>query len=482
MRLSSLEFVLFLGLVAAVYHASRGRAAQWLLLAASALFYASFLQPLWFAALAAVIVVTWASGLAIDKSVESGRDLVWLWAGCGFGLALLCVLRYSGLGAEALNLVLQWRGSSWRCQVPQPLLYIGLSYYVFQSISYLADIHFQTQRAERSLAWVALTLSFFPKVVQGPIERAKNLVPQLKAPYVYDPALLRRGCLLFCWGLFKKVVVAERLALMVDAVFHNLGSQQAPALLAGAWLFFLQLFCDFSGYTDMALGAACFFNVTLTDNFDEPYMARSMKDFWRRWHITLSTWILDYVFQPLQMAFRYWGSAGLALAIFISFFLMGLWHGATDAYVAFGLVQGLLMAAATLYRPWQKKLHAALGIAKSPWLAPWQIFFTLNLVVLSFVLFRAGSLANAAVFYRGLAHGWANGDLGALVQPLDGAGEAWILGLGLASCAAGEILRRRRALRMLPTWARWSGYAGLLGCLLLFGRFYAQKQFIYAQF
>lgn len=482
MRLSSFEFILFLGLTAALYHALRGRASRWLLLGASALFYGAFLEPAWAYALGAVIVATWAAGLGMQRAKQGPAAERWMWAGIVFALGLLCALKYLGLGAQALNAMLAWASRPERLPVLQPLLFLGLSYYVFQAISYLADIHFGNAEAEPSLAWVALYLGFFPKLVQGPIERIGTLLPQLKAPYVYDEARLRRGALLFSWGLFKKAVVAERLAPLVDKVFQSLAGQPAPSLLATAWLFALQLYCDFSGYTDMALGAAALFNVDLTDNFDQPYLARSMRDFWRRWHISLSTWILDYVFQPLQMLFRYGGNAGLAAAIFIAFFLMGVWHGATAAYVVFGLVQGLFMAASILYRPWQKKLHAALGIAKAPWLPLWQVAFTLNLVVLSFVLFRAGTLAQASLYYRGLVHGWSQWDFASLAQACAGAEEAAWLGLSLLVLAAGELGRRRLKSAAWPAWTRWTLYACLLAVVLLAGHFYAQKQFIYAQF
>ena len=482
MRLSSIEFIVFLSLVAGIYHATRGRASRWVLLAASVVFYGSFLQPWWMAALAATIVVTWAAALAVQRARSTGGALGWMWLGSAFGLLLLCALKYLGLAAQTINLLLGWSGSPARFPVLEPMLFLGLSYYVFQSISYIADVYLEAVDAEPSLAWVALHLAFFPKLVQGPIERAGHLLPQLKAPYRWDAALVRRGAVLFCWGLFKKVVVAERLAPMVDAVFLGLGRQTAPTLLATAWLFALQLFMDFSGYTDMALGAAALFNVSLTDNFNEPYFASSMKDFWRRWHITLSTWILDYVFQPLLMVFRYWDTVGVAAALFISFFLMGVWHGATAAYVVFGLVQGMFMALSVLYKPLQKRLHQRLGIAKAPWLPVWQVFFTLNLVVLSFALFRAGTLANAATFYGGLFHGWDRPDFGSLSGAWDGPLDAWVLALSLVAAACGELARRRASLADVPAWARWTGYFALIAWVLLFGRFYTQKQFIYAQF
>jgi len=482
MRLSSIEFIVFLALVAAVYHASHGRAARWLLLAAGAVFYACFLQPWWIVALVATILVTWAAGVAIQGAKRPGGKLFFLRLGLAFGLLLLCALKYRVLATQAANLLFSWAGSPGRLVVPQPLLFLGLSYYVFSSISYLADVYFDTIQAESSLAWVALHLSFFPKIVQGPIERAATLLPQLKAPYRWDPDLARRGVVLFCWGLFKKVVVAERLTLIVDPLFKDLAPQGAPVLLAGAWIFALQLFCDFSGYTDMALGAASLFNVALTDNFNEPYLARSMKDFWRRWHISLSNFIQDYVFEPLQMAFRYGGLAGLAAALFIAFFLMGLWHGATAAYVVFGLAQGMFMAGSVLYKPWQKKLQKRTGWGKALWLPYWQVFSTLNLVVLSFVLFRAGTLENAALFYRGLLGGWDRWDFSSFVEPLLGGPDVWVVGVSLVAIAWVEHARRNVDLGKLPMGVRWSGYLALVACILLFGHFYTQKQFIYAQF
>jgi len=183
--------------------------------------------------------------------------------------------------------------------------------------------------------------------------------------------------LLFTWGLFKKVVVADRLALYADQVYNNVHDYTGLSLIIGTYAFALQIYFDFSAYTDMARGTGRMFSINLTENFNHPYLATSIADFWRRWHISFSRWILDYIFKPLQMEWRNWGQAGTALALIVTFLVCGIWHGATWGFIFWGLLHGIYMAASIYYRPYQKRLHKWLGVEKSTWLKWWQIFVTL---------------------------------------------------------------------------------------------------------
>jgi D-alanyl-lipoteichoic acid acyltransferase DltB (MBOAT superfamily) len=272
---------------------------------------------------------------------------------------------------------------------------IGVSYYVFQAISYLVDIYLEIEKPEHHFGYFALYLAFFPKLLQGPIERAGDLIPQLKARYEFNYDNMRFGMLLFTWGLFKKVVIADRLSLYVDAVYNDVHAFTGLPLLLATYAYAFQIYMDFSGYTDMALGSARLFNINLTQNFNSPYLATSVIDFWRRWHISFSRWILDYIFKPLQMQWRNWKNLGTAAALIATFLISGIWHGASWGFVIWGGLHGLYMACSIFYKPYQKKLHKALGIEKTNFLEVWQIFVTFNLVIFAWVFFRAKSIPDA---------------------------------------------------------------------------------------
>ena len=187
---------------------------------------------------------------------------------------------------------------------------VGVSYFTFQAIAYLADVYLETQEPEPHLGRHALSLAFFPKLLQGPIERAARLLPQLRAPYAFDYAVVRSGLVLFAFGWFKKAVLADRLALYADTVFGNVQGFSGLPVLLGVYAYALQIYFDFAGYTDMARGIARLFGIQLMENFNRPYAARSIPEFWRRWHISFSSWILDYLFKPMNLAWRNLGRLG----------------------------------------------------------------------------------------------------------------------------------------------------------------------------
>ena len=206
---------------------------------------------------------------------------------------------------------------------------------------------------------------------------------------------MRFGLLLFTWGLFKKVVLADRLGIYVDTVYDDVHSYQGLPLILATYAYAFQIYFDFSGYTDMALGTARLFNINLTQNFNSPYLATSIADFWRRWHISFSRWILDYIFKPLQMQWRNARNWGTAAALLVTFTVSGLWHGANWGFIIWGLLHGIYLACSVFYKPYQKKIHKTLKLQKTKTLKVWQIFVTFHLVTFAWIFFRASSLADA---------------------------------------------------------------------------------------
>ncbi len=341
----------------------------WLLLLLSSYgFYATWGPAFLPGVLAFVTLAGWRCGLRLESTPVERRGPV-LWLGLGLCLAPLLLLRGAGL----LGL--------------DPLASVGVSYYCLQAVAYLLDVDQGVCAAEGHLGRFALHLAFFPKLIQGPIERAPRLLPQLAGLSRPTLADFQAGAQLFLWGLFQKVVVADRLAPFVDAAWSPERPQAGLSVLAGTYFFAAQVYFDFAGYTDMALGLGRLFGLRLTQNFNSPYLAGSIAEFWRRWHISLSTWLLDYLFRPLQLGLRDWRTWGTPVALVVTFLVSGLWHGTGTGFLAWGLLHGLYLGSSVLTARWRKSLQRRLGLAGSPWLRPLQVAVTFHLVCLSWVFF-----------------------------------------------------------------------------------------------
>ena len=376
-------------LCAAVYHILPRRVRWLVLLAASYGFYASrSLSSLPF--ILVTTLSTWLGALRIDrlaadakarikaekstlsseekkqlKARVRSRERVWLYAVLVLNFALLAVLKYTDdvlslAGRSALGL----------------LLPLGISFYTFQSMGYLIDVYNGKYAAERSLPRFALFVSFFPQLIQGPIGRYDQLGPQLREPHDFDYDSMVRGLMLMLWGLFKKLVIADRALPLVNTVFSAPAGEYGGALSVVAVLFYaVQQYCDFSGGIDLVTGIAQLFGIRLAPNFKRPYFSVSLADFWRRWHISLGAWMRDYVFYPfaltrpvtrLSKAAKSRFGAGFARALpaalgnILVFLLVGLWHGATSNYILWGLYNGVILAFSALMEPVYKRMNARL--------------------------------------------------------------------------------------------------------------------------
>ncbi len=285
-------------------------------------------------------------------------------------------------------------------------------------------------------------------------------------------------------GLFKKVVIADRLGLFVDAVYDNVHGFTGLPLLVATYAYSFQIYMDFSGYTDMALGSAWLFNINLTQNFNSPYLAASVADFWRRWHISFSRWLFDYLFKPLQMHWRDWKTLGTAAALFVTFLISGLWHGASWGFVAWGLLHGAYLACSVFYRPYQKKLHATLGLAKTRLLARWQIFATFNLVSFAWIFFRANSGRQALYI---ISHIFSDWHWARFRFDIPFEHENLVL-TGLSLLGYFLITHHLTGGKSILDLSRTNGFYGYLMCstlllmIFLLGNYYQTKSFIYFQF
>lgn len=274
---------------------------------------------------------------------------------------------------------------------------VGVSFIIFHAISYLTDVYYESIVPELKFIPFALYMAFFPKLLQGPVERASDLIPQLTRGMNVNYFDIRKAISLIIWGLFLKIVIADRLAIVyVTPAFDNANNPQAGfMLLIGMYAFAFQLYLDFAGYTYMALGSAMLFGVKLSKNFNSPFLALSCTDFWRRWHITFSLWIKDYIFFPIQMRFRAFGGYGTFAALVLTFMLAGLWHGIGFGFMIFGLIHGLWLAIEYHTSSFSKRIKKKYSYTfnfKVNWI---RIFFTFNIVCITFIFFRTNDVKDA---------------------------------------------------------------------------------------
>jgi len=287
------------------------------------------------------------------------------------------------------------------------VLPLGLTYLIFTVLGYQIEVKRQNIQPEKHLGYFSLYLLFFPRMAQGPIERPQHLIPQLRQNRQFNYNDLTEGLILILWGYFKKLVVADRLAIYVNAVYNNNEQHNGTSLILATVFFAFQIYADFSGYTDIALGSARLFGINLTNNFKRPYLATSIKDFWDRWHITFSTWLRDYLFLPMAYSLtRQMKEPGYFLiatdkwvymiAIMITFAVCGIWHGVGWTYLVWGVLFGVYLAYANMTKDFNKALRKKLHIKKKSQLYNyWQILITFLLVLFAWIFFRADSLTEA---------------------------------------------------------------------------------------
>jgi D-alanyl-lipoteichoic acid acyltransferase DltB (MBOAT superfamily) len=379
------------------------------LLAASYVFYGSFgLRIL--GVLVGLTACVYATGRLMDRSRGLTRRVLFL-AAIAIPLATLVGCKYLAFIWQAISslaggLIGTAPAAGFNILVP-----IGISFYVFKLLSYAVDVHRHRIRAETHVGHFALYISYFPQILAGPIERAGDLLPQLRRPGAVGLQGAVAGARLVAWGLFKKLVVADRLAYYVSELFLS-PQYKSLHLLFGGYFYYLQIYCDFSGYSDISNGLSKMLGVTPVVNFNYPYLSRSVGEFWARWHITLSTWLRDYLFLPITYAAmrrvrsdRRWGMStevwGYGIGTLLTMLVAGLWHGAAWTFVAWGAYHGACQFASVASRRLRRRVARAIGLARRPrvrgfvaWLA------TFHLVTIAWIVFRASSLENAWTYFR----------------------------------------------------------------------------------
>ena len=473
MLFPSYAFMVFLPLVFLAYWYVFGRSLRSqnvFILAASYLFYGwwdwRYLGLLFASSLGDMLI-----GLAIQGASGAKSRKSWLALSLVVNLGLLCVFKYFNFFVDGMHDLLLTVGLEPHLPTLRLLLPVGISFYTFQSLSYTIDVYRRQLKATRDpIAFLAF-VSFFPQLVAGPIERATNLLPQFLSPRRFDMALARDGLRQMLWGFFKKIVIADGCAPIVNGIFDGeVSTTPGITLFFGAFFFAFQIYADFSGYSDIAIGCARLFGIHLNQNFAYPYFSRSISEFWRRWHISLSTWFRDYVYMPLGGWRTQWGRLR---NILITFTVSGLWHGANWTFVSWGVLHGAYYVPEILRN--QKARRDVPTLRDLP-----AILITFLLVLVAWVFFRSPTIQTSLDHLYYLA-------LNLLVSP-----GAILLWLGhsvlrwIAFMLVLEWLARERqhALEKLPSnvWARWGIYFVLVIVIVLHLDLHTAHEFIYFQF
>jgi alginate O-acetyltransferase complex protein AlgI len=380
MTFHSLDFVAFLVLVTAIYWRLSHGAQNWFLLGASYLFY-GWIHPWFCLLLATTTVVDWYAGLAMQR--RPGQRRRWLVLSVLANLGMLGFFKYYNFFAANVHQILDSVGMATSFPVLQVALPVGISFYTFQSLSYSIDVYRGRLQPTPSLRDFALFVSFFPQLVAGPIERALSLLPRVQRPRQFNLVVARDALVLLGWGFFKKLVIADNVGIVANRVFA-LNEPSFEILWAGVFAFGIQIYADFSAYTDIARGTARWLGFELMKNFNHPYLATSPSDFWRRWHISLSSWFRDYLYIPLGGSRH--GTPRTLVNIFITFLVSGLWHGAAWNFVFWGAFHGILLM---VQRVWGLLRGRPRHQHRPPWwqaVPQWAVMFLL--VNVGWLMFR----------------------------------------------------------------------------------------------
>ena len=500
MLFHSLHFLLFFPIVVLAYFVLPRKLRIYWLLAASYYFYMCW-NPVYSLLMLLSTAITFASGLLIHRAHQklSGEACIrakkWYVAlSFGLNLAILFFFKYYNFAIDNLFALLAQFGVTWRKPTFDVLLPVGISFYTFQALSYTMDVYRGEIAAEKNFFRYALFVSFFPQLVAGPIERSKNLLSQLEKPSSFSFERMRNGLLMMIWGFFQKLVIADRAAIWVDEVYNHFQGFSGWTLVFATILFAVQIYCDFGGYSCIAIGAADVLGYNLMQNFRQPYFAKSISDFWRRWHISLSTWFRDYLYFPMGGSRCGWLRRSFNLMV--TFVVSGIWHGASWTYVIWGALNGLMQIVERLLGTLLKKIRTRFSLpnryenALSRRLLKTLVTFVL--INLTWVFFRAESLASAMEILRKMFEGnnlWVFTDGSFLHMGLDLI-EFWTLMAAIGVLFVVDLLHEkgiklRQSLYQQELWFRWAVYLIALFSVILLGIYggqYDASAFVYFQF
>ena len=482
MSYTSLSFPVFIAAFFLLYYLLPKKYQKWVLLAGNYVFY-MWWRPAFGALILAGTLISYWAALAYSKGAL-GRKKLWITLGVCYNLGVLFVFKYLDFFCSTFARVL---GLNYGHELTL-LLPVGISFFTFSAAGYLFDVCKGKIEAEKNFLDFSVFVSFFPTIMAGPIGYARNFLPQLDGTKAFDLARVKRGILRFAWGMVKKMVVADTIAVIVNTVYADAANFSNGLVLLAAAAYSMQIYFNFSAYSDMAIGTAQALGFSVMENFDAPYLVASVKDFWKKWHISLTSWLREYIYFPLGGSrCKKWRTYFNVMVVFA---VSGLWHGAAFSFVVWGLLNGAYQVIGEITLPARKKLRAALRVRESSrvlWL--WRCAVTFALVTIAWVFFRAGSVAQGLYLVKRILTiltdgfgGFALGTLGLLKR------QAILLALYTAVFVAADIFQAAR--KSLPALEETDfAYWGVILVLALsvvffgvYGRGFNPQDFVYFKF
>lgn len=480
MLFNSFDFLVFFPIVVGIYFLIPFTWRWFWLLAASCYFYMAFI-PIYILILFITIIIDYAAGIWIEDS-RGKRKKAFLIISIVATCLVLFVFKYFNFFNANCAKLAEFFHWNYPINTLDIILPIGLSFHVFQSLSYVIEVYRGNQKAERHFGIYALYVMFFPQLVAGPIERPQNLLHQFRIKHHFNYQRVTDGFKLILWGLFKKVVIADRLAIYVDAVYNHPGDYTGMPLILATYFFAFQIYCDFSGYSDIAIGTAQVMGFNLMDNFRRPYFSKTISEFWKRWHISLSTWFKDYLY--ISLGGNRLGKVKWYRNLFIVFCVSGLWHGANWTYIIWGAIHGFYLVFGLATQNFRQRFVERIRLTHFPGIHKCiEILVTFHLVLFAWIFFRANSLSDVGMILRNMMKidfsrlGINNGALEK--------GDLIIAFAAILFMEGVHLIQRHRGIRHMlsekPLWLRWSIYYAMILSIIFLGEFH-NKQFIYFQF
>jgi D-alanyl-lipoteichoic acid acyltransferase DltB (MBOAT superfamily) len=405
MSFISIAFIVFFAVITFAYYILPPKFRWILLLLVSCYFYMAFV-PKYILILFALILIDFIFAQKIETTVGKLKHAYFM-GSLSANLGILFVFKYFNFFNENLSTLANFLHWNYSFNMLHLILPLGLSFHIFQSLSYVIEVYRGKYPAERHLGIYALYVLFFPQLIAGPIERPAHLLPQFRKVVVLDWINIFSGLRLMAWGFFKKIVIADRLALSVDYVYSHIAHVPSLSILLSTIFFAIELYADFSGYSDIARGGARVLGIDLMRNFNLPYFSGSIAEFWRRWHISLSSWFRDYLYYPLTYSITRLTRPWLYASIVITFLLTGLWHGAGWTFIIMGALHGTYITLGLATKSYREKFSLLIGLTPlSQVRRIFQVTYTFALVCFSWIFFRSPNLETAVAFVKGLFNNW----------------------------------------------------------------------------
>lgn len=486
MLFNSFEFLLFFFIVTVIYYIIPHKV-RWIWILLSSYYFYMRADPKYIIILIFITLLSYLSGIAIEKSIKYKKNVMILGILCN--IAVLFVFKYYNFFIKSVAGILTVINIKLHISYLTFNLPVGISFYIFEAMAYIIDVYRGSIKAEKNLFKYASFIAFFPQLLAGPIERAGHMLVQFNEKHLFNYEKIKSGLLLIVWGLFQKLVVADRLSKFTDTVFMHPNNYRGFEMVIASLFFTFQIYCDFCGYSDMAIGTARVLGFELSRNFDRPYFSKSIREFWRRWHITLCSWFKDYLYIPLGG--NRCSKIKNYINIMIVFIASGLWHGATVSFIAWGALHGIYQITEKLIGPFWNKVVVRLKIkTHSLSYKSFQVIKTFILVDFAWIFFKAGSFKVAITFIKNMFYFnpqvFTDGSIYKLGLSYK---EFWIGVFGIAIILMENLLQRNNdiynKLMNKHMAIRWSLYITSLIFIIIFGVYgpdYNPQEFIYFQF